>query len=157
MWKQMWWVRYNVSIHRNTNVIFCIIWLILFRQDIIERVNVFASILYVLVLVALFTILLLALYAVQFAIDLYRMKRRRGILGEHCIELSEEGLREQTEVNDSFSRWESIDLIKANKKYIYYCIGYACLGIPKRAFETEQEAERFFRKALMLWKAKRGE
>ncbi|MEL7656790.1 MAG: YcxB family protein [Bacillota bacterium] len=155
MWKQMWWLRWHMPIHRNSIIVFGLIWLWLFRGNMPVGKGS-AVFFYILFVIMLYIVLQAAIYTVFFAIDLYRLTKRRGVICEHSVEITDDGLREQTEANDSFSRWESIDLIKANKKYIYYCSGYGCLGIPKRAFGSELEAEQFLQKALSLWKEHRG-
>jgi hypothetical protein len=62
-----------------------------------------------------------------FIFDIYVVKHQ-GIVCEHIIEISADGLREQTDANDTFRRWEYIDLIKDNKNCIYYCFGNQGLG-----------------------------
>src|SRR3974390_2256721 len=35
------------------------------------------------------------------------LSRQRGVIGQHVIEITEEGLRERTEFNDSLHKWTS--------------------------------------------------
>lgn len=75
-----------------------------------------------------------------------------GILGEHIISISPEGIRERTLINDGIIIWAGIKKISTNKKYIYIFIDNM-MGhiIPKESFSTKEEADEFLNTALMLW------
>lgn len=154
LWKQRRWAKWNMPTYRNTNILFYLIWLALFSQEISERVNIFAAILYVLLLTFSYIVFQFVLDVVCFISDIYLIKRQ-GIVCEHIIEITADGLREQTDANETFRRWKYIDLIKDNESCIYYCVGNQYLGIPKRAFGTKLEAEQFFQQALSFWQESR--
>lgn len=76
------------------------------------------------------------------------VENRKGITGEHSIEISEEGLREKTTVNDSFSTWESVTKLDQDKKYLFIFLGHEVYTIPKSAFTSIEEADAFFNKCV---------
>lgn len=80
-------------------------------------------------------------------------KRNEGIIGEHSIEISEEGVREITKVNDSLNLWNGITKIKQDNSYIYiYIKEFEAHIIPKKSFKSEEEANSYFNDALKYWK-----
>ncbi|MBP2643902.1 MAG: hypothetical protein H6Q67_1789 [Firmicutes bacterium] len=151
--KQRYWARWNVPFYRNINILYCLILLALFSQDIYERVNIIASILFILVIIAIYVLCSFILDGIQIFIEMFITNK--GYICVHNVEISTDGFREQTELNDSLSRWKGIKFIKMNKEYIYYGIGRGFIGIPRRAFATEIEADQFLQKSLTLWQEDR--
>jgi len=79
-------------------------------------------------------------------------KRNEGIIGEHSIEISEEGVREITKVNNSLNLWNGITKIKQDNSYIYiYIKEFEAHIIPKKSFKSEEEANSYFKDALKYW------
>lgn len=76
-----------------------------------------------------------------------------GILGEHIMEINSNGLKERTQYNEGTVKWAGVIKILSNKSYIFIYIdnmvGYI---VPKRAFTTEKEEEKFLSVALEMWK-----
>lgn len=151
IWKQRWWAQQNITFCRNFNIIFYLYWLWQFSNTVPKDKGMLVVLIYMLLVSILFIVFLVALNSVLFVIDFYLSNKRSGLICEHSVEITVDGLREKTEANDTFRQWEYIDKIKANKKYIYYCVGRQHLGIPKKAFESDLEAEQFFQKALLFW------
>lgn len=93
----------------------------------------------------------------------YRVKRRirkslnqnaKGILGLHTIEISKDGFRETTDVNDSFHHWKGVKAIEDNAEYIFIYLN-DLLGvhiIPKRDFPSPEQARQFYRLSIEYWK-----
>ncbi|MDP4145418.1 MAG: YcxB family protein [Bacillota bacterium] len=82
-----------------------------------------------------------------------RVKGNEGIIGEHTIEICEDGLREITKVNNSLYLWSGISKIKQDNSYVYiYVEKYTAHVIPKNSFKSEDEAIQFFSDALKYWK-----
>lgn len=76
----------------------------------------------------------------------------KGVLGEHTIEIEPKGLRETTDVNQNFHKWNGVQSIESDKKYIYVFIGnYMAHIIPKSAFKSDEEAEEFLNTAISYW------
>lgn len=50
------------------------------------------------------------------------LRRDRGVLGEHTLEITEEGLVESTEVNRSLANWRTLFRIKETGRYAYIYI-----------------------------------
>ena len=80
-----------------------------------------------------------------------------GVVGEHRIELQDDGLTEETRVNRSKNTWEGIRAVKSTGRYIMiYTTQSAAHPIPKRAFPSPAEADAFFRFAEERWRSARG-
>jgi hypothetical protein len=76
---------------------------------------------------------------------LEKEKPGKGQLGRHRIVVSEDGLVESTAVGESRTSWAGVDRIEQNSDYIFvYTSPAAAHIIPKRAFEDERDAERFY-------------
>ena len=68
-----------------------------------------------------------------------------GILGEHIITITEEGLREKTAINDSFHDWLGVIDILENQNYIFiFTEEIRAYIIPKKAFADPETAKNFF-------------
>lgn len=81
----------------------------------------------------------------------------QGILGEHTIEINEKGVRETTSVNDAFNKWEGIYKVTQNSEYIYIFLNSMLAHlIPKRAFNSIDEANEFYNKSVDFWKIGRN-
>lgn len=99
------------------------------------------------------TILILYYYMIKLLV-MWLPSAKPGILGEHILSISPEGIRERTFVNDSFIKWNEIKEITSNKKYIFIFIDLTmCYQIPKVSFSTEDEANIFLNTALMYWQS----
>jgi hypothetical protein len=76
-----------------------------------------------------------------------------GVLGKHVIEIDEAGLRESTDVNESFQKWNADTFVLQDDKYIFiFENNFSAHIIPKRSFEDASEAERFYSMAYRYWK-----
>lgn len=76
-------------------------------------------------------------------------EKKSGLLGEHIIELSEDGIKESTDVNESFSKWDGVHSVKRDKSHFYIFLNsMAGHIIPRRSFVSEDEAEQFYKKAV---------
>lgn len=156
MWKQMWWLQWNRPMYRNMHVVMCLIFVGFLAKDVVDSTNMLASITSIVILILQYIVIQGTLLLLLLVINLYTMSKAHGLICKHSIEISEEGIREQTEVNNSFHLWKTIDMIKVNKKYIYYFgRGAGGLGIPKNAFTTAMEAEQFSNEFLLHWKNNR--
>jgi len=70
---------------------------------------------------------------------------QRGQLGRHTLSLSEDGLIERTAVGESRTAWTGVDRVEQDRAYIFiYTSAAAAHVIPKRAFRSAEEAERFY-------------
>jgi YcxB-like protein len=69
----------------------------------------------------------------------------KGVLGKHTIEISEQGIQETTEVNQSFFVWTGIYSIEYNDSCIYVFISPTrAYIIPKSSFSNEEGATNFY-------------
>lgn len=75
-------------------------------------------------------------------------KKFRGILGEHELEIQEEGLIERTEFNQTVYRWKGFHKIVATRKHLYiYVTDNNAHIVPRRCFASVIE-EQMFRSEL---------
>lgn len=66
------------------------------------------------------------------------------ILSEKVFFLSEDGLKEVSTNNESFTKWSGFKAIEENKKYIFLFVDkIAAYIIPKRAFKDSEEVTQF--------------
>lgn len=81
-----------------------------------------------------------------------RSKESNGILGVHRFELSAEGLRESTAVNETLQRWPAVQTIARSPIALYIgIIDSLYYVIPRRGFASEQEYDAFCKKATEYW------
>ncbi|MBJ9993632.1 YcxB family protein [Paenibacillus sp. S28] len=75
-----------------------------------------------------------------------------GLLGEHTITLADEGIIENTSVNESIHKWPGIRSIEHNDEYIFIFLNQTMAHIiPKRAFESSETAAVFLKEAQSKW------
>jgi YcxB-like protein len=68
-----------------------------------------------------------------------------GVLGHHKIVLSENGLLETTNVNETSHSWKGVDRIEQIRDYIFiFVTPQVAHVIPKRAFTDWQSAAQFY-------------
>ena len=69
----------------------------------------------------------------------------RGQLGRHTLILGEDGLVERTTVGESRTAWAGVDRVEQDRDYVFiYTSPAAAHLIPKRAFRSVEDAERFY-------------
>lgn len=74
--------------------------------------------------------------------------RNRSVLGRHEIVLEESKLIERTSLNKMHNAWSGIERVLENDRHIFiYLSGSQAHVIPKRAFESQEEARTFFETA----------
>lgn len=67
--------------------------------------------------------------------------KQRGVVGQHTLEITERGLSERTEYNESLARWASVRRIHSTRRYLYIYVGdFNLHSVPKRCFAREQIA-----------------
>lgn len=86
--------------------------------------------------VGLMTMVLMSLMVV--------FKKYRGLLGEHELEIRDDGLVERTDVNESLHRWAGFHKIARSRRHLYvYVTDNNVHIVPRRGFGSEQEEEAF--------------
>ncbi|MCX2781185.1 YcxB family protein [Microbulbifer thermotolerans] len=69
---------------------------------------------------------------------------KSGVLGKHEYVITDEGLSESTEANESLIKWSGIDDVKINKNYILIRINQYLFHIfPRRSFSSLSKYEEF--------------
>lgn len=103
----------------------------------------------------LFLIMILVFLIVNLILMIIRvitMPTSAGLLGDHVIEITPEGLRESTSFNDGFDAWKGVKVVYENKNYIFIELGSGSVHIiPKRAFSSRDEAKQFYETAEKYW------
>ena len=95
---------------------------------------------------AMFCIVGLAMMLMMVCIVMF--KKFRGSLGDHELEIQDEGLVERTDVNESLHRWAGFHKIVRTNRYLYiYVTDNKVHIVPRRYFASEQQ-ERTFRETL---------
>lgn len=61
------------------------------------------------------------------------LRRDKGVLGEHTLELTDEGLIEATDVNRSLANWRTVFRIRQTKRFVYIYISDANAHVIPRA------------------------
>ena len=83
--------------------------------------------------------------------------RNRGVIGEHVIEIRDDGLMEKTSFNESLHRWNGLHKIIVSRAAIsIYVTEYTAHYIPFRAFPSKEEAMRFEAELRRRVKAAQG-
>jgi hypothetical protein len=71
-------------------------------------------------------------------------KKFRGFLGDHELEIRDDGLVERTDVNESVHRWAGFHKIVTTGRYLYiYVTDNNVHIVPRRYFASEQEQRAF--------------
>jgi hypothetical protein len=77
-----------------------------------------------------------------------------GLLGEHTIKLSDEGITESTSVNEGIYNWDGIRSIEQNERYIFIFLNQTMAHIiPKRAFVDPESASLFLQEVQSRWQS----
>ena len=65
--------------------------------------------------------------------------KHHGVLGQHTLEITPEGLRERTDVNDALHRWTGVTRVLSVAGYLFIYLGEstAHFQVPKRGISPE--------------------
>lgn len=75
---------------------------------------------------------------------LYREGKNRGILGPHRIAAEPEWLLEASSDREHRTRWRAIEQVVETEQHLFvYVSGFSSVIVPKRAFATAEDRERF--------------
>lgn len=61
------------------------------------------------------------------------LRRDKGVIGEHTLEITDEGLVESTEVNRSLSNWRTPFRIRETRRYVYIYISCGSAHVVPKA------------------------
>jgi hypothetical protein len=71
-------------------------------------------------------------------------KEGKGVLGEHVLEITDEGLVESTEANRSLANWKTAFRIRQSKRYFYIYINPENVyAVPRRVRPLEGSTDEF--------------
>lgn len=68
---------------------------------------------------------------------------KKGVLGKHTFELTDEGLRESTEYNNSFFSYDAIVRVVVVLKNVYIQVANEWYFLPGRDFESKEAKKSF--------------
>ncbi|HSY17340.1 MAG TPA: YcxB family protein [Candidatus Acidoferrales bacterium] len=73
-----------------------------------------------------------------------RFKKLKGVLGEHTLEIRDDGLAERTAVNESLIRWAGIHkLVHTRRHLIIYVTETNAYLVPRKYFASPQDENQF--------------
>jgi len=74
----------------------------------------------------------------------YTPLKKGATLGKHKFRISEEGVLESTEFNESLTKWDGIRSVEIKKNYIFVWIDrHMAHIIPKRFFSSDIDCQKF--------------
>lgn len=77
--------------------------------------------------------------------------KKSGVLGVHHYTLSEQGLHEQTETNESLNKWSGIQsIIKTPNHILFQINSYLFHVLPRRHFQSSEAFAAFYEQAVKL-------
>jgi hypothetical protein len=72
------------------------------------------------------------------------IRRNRGVLGEHTLEVTPSGLVERTEFNETIRRWQGFHKVVRTRQYLYLWVNESMVHtVPIRSFASEDAARLF--------------
>lgn len=102
--------------------------------------------------------LILALSLIAGLATMLFFGKQRGVIGEHVIEIRDDGLMEKTAFNESLHRWNGLHKIIASPvALLVYVTEHSAHYIPIRAFPSKDEAARFEAELRSRVKAAQGD
>lgn len=89
------------------------------------------------------------------AVCLKKLAREsKGILGDQKLEITEQEIRWSNDMIAGTTKWKGLESFSETKQYFYIFINKASAHvIPKRSFETEDEAAHFAKQVKAYMKA----
>lgn len=114
-----------------------------------------------LIYVAFFFVLIFAVIYDNYNVKRTEIKKikleKPDTFGEHTIEIAQDGVNNSTLANKEFYKWEMINSVKKNRQYILFFISAKIvIIIAKRDFESVDEEQEFYNKAVEYWNATRN-
>jgi len=86
----------------------------------------------------LFSVLMLLSQA-ALALAMAYLPKERGVVGQHTLEITEQGLVERTKFNESLHKWPGIYRIVSQFGYLYIYVSYGVYHqVPKRRVLTQE-------------------
>jgi hypothetical protein len=81
-------------------------------------------------------------------------RESKGILGDQKLEITEQEIRWSNDMTAGTTQWKGLESFSETKQYFYIFINKASAHvIPKRSFETEDEAAHFAKQVKAYMKA----
>jgi YcxB-like protein len=75
------------------------------------------------------------------ALAMAYLPKERGVVGEHTLEITEQGLIERTEFNESLHKWAAMYRVVSQLGYLYIYVSYSVYHqVPKRRVDAQQMA-----------------
>ena len=110
-----------------------LVWSTLSGPDMKEQPVAVKIITAILIYAAFFCLFLF--WQALWALGNIAFRKYRGVLGQHTLQITDEGLVERTDVNEAIHRWAGLYKIISGPKYLYiYVTETNAHMIPKRCF-----------------------
>ncbi len=141
----LFWVHIQVLPRvKSTYITLSMIWAFVFFSSYLDDENAhpILALLFATFIVAF--LILLGIYVGSFLFYLLLGYKTNGVLGSHQYQITHEGLLEETDVYRTLTKWSGItNLLKTNRYLFVQISWYLFHIIPRRAFKTNEEFERF--------------
>jgi hypothetical protein len=87
---------------------------------------------------------LMTVFQILFHMFWVFVNKNRGVVGEHTIEIRDDGLIERTAVNESLHRWPGFGKIQASRRYLFiFATDNIVHYVPLRSFPSAEAATDF--------------
>jgi hypothetical protein len=87
---------------------------------------------------------IMAVFQIVFQAVWLLLNKNRGVVGEHELEIRDDGLLEKSPVNESLHRWAGFHKIGASRNYFFiFVTDNNVQYVPLRCFPSREEARRF--------------
>ena len=131
-------------VFRNRMLQVMIVSLIVFSEVLVVfglGARLFSSTIVLMVVLAFALCLGIFISQALLALAMAYLPKERGVVGEHTLEITEQGLIERTEFNESLHMWPAMYRIVSQLGYLYIYVSYSVYHqVPKRRVDAQQMA-----------------
>jgi hypothetical protein len=103
--------------------------------------GLFSSTIVLMVVLAFALCLAIFISQALLALAMAYLPKERGVVGEHTLKITEQGLIERTEFNESLHMWPAMYRVVSQLGYLYIYVSYSVYHqVPKRRVDPQQMA-----------------
>jgi hypothetical protein len=121
-----------------------------FRSELITNSGLFIFLVVWCLFLGVFVILV-------FLLSVLNPKWRKGRIGEHAIEVSDQGISESTELNKTHISWRAIEDLRFVNNWILIRWGGEAFTFPCHSFSSESDWRKFGNEIIHLWNRNKNE
>jgi hypothetical protein len=102
--------------------------------------------------------LLLAVLVTPLLVTPFFASERNGLLGHRTYSIQRDGIQATTVISQVLIKWPQVASLDRTKRHFLIEVGPNCFWIiPRRVFNTSQEANAFYAEATSLWTSARAD